>query len=61
MFRVTLANGSRVRCIAFGLGPREQELLAAGTVDLAATLQQDEWQGDIRLQLRVRDFRPAQD
>jgi single-stranded-DNA-specific exonuclease len=59
MFRVSLANGARVRCIAFGHGPREQELLGAGMVDLAATLQQDEWQGDIRLQLRVRDFRPA--
>lgn len=60
MFRATLANGTRARCIAFGHGPREQELVAAGTVDLAATLQQDEWQGDVRLQLRVRDFRPAQ-
>jgi single-stranded-DNA-specific exonuclease len=60
MFRVALANGARVRCIAFSHGPRERELLAAHTVDLAAILQRDEWQGDIRLQLRVRDFRPTQ-
>jgi single-stranded-DNA-specific exonuclease len=60
MFRVALTNGARVRCIAFSHGPRERELLAAHTVDLAATLQRDEWQGDTRLQLRVRDFRPTQ-
>jgi hypothetical protein len=28
-------------------------------VDLAVTVQRDVWRGDERLQLRVRDFRPA--
>lgn len=57
MFRATLPNGTRVRCIAFGLGAREDELRAARAVDLAATLLRDEWENNVRLQLRVRDFR----
>lgn len=56
-FQVALSSRETVRCIAFGLGPRERELAQARQVDLAATLQRDVWQGDERLQLRVRDFR----
>lgn len=59
MFTAALDNRATVRCIAFGMGEREPELRQCDRVDLAATLQRDVWQGDERLQLRVRDFRPA--
>ncbi len=60
-FQAVLSTGATVRCIAFGLGSREAELTGAGRLDLAAILQRDVWQGDVRLQLRVRDFRQASD
>lgn len=56
-FQVAVGGRDTVRCIAFDLGPRERELAQARHIDLAATLQRDVWQGDERLQLRVRDFR----
>jgi single-stranded-DNA-specific exonuclease len=59
-FQALLDTGAGIRCIAFGAGPRERELANLGTVDLAAILQRDVWQGDERLQLRVRDFRPVE-
>ncbi len=58
-FQAVLDTGETVRCIAFGLGPRERALGQATAVDLAVTLQRDVWRGDERLQLRVRDFRPS--
>jgi single-stranded-DNA-specific exonuclease len=58
-FQAVLDSGETVRCIAFGLGPRERELGQLAAVDLAVTVQRDVWRGDERLQLRVRDFRPA--
>jgi single-stranded-DNA-specific exonuclease len=58
-FQAVLDSGGTIRCIAFGLGPRERELARLAAVDLAVTVQRDVWRGDERLQLRVRDFRPA--
>jgi single-stranded-DNA-specific exonuclease len=60
-FTIGLETGESVRCIAFGMGEREGELSALRVADLAATLQRDVWRGDERLQLRVKDFRPATD
>ena len=60
-FTIALDTGESVRCIAFGMGAREGELSAMREADLAATLQRDVWRGDERLQLRVKDFRPAAD
>ncbi len=59
MFTAALDNRAAVRCIAFGMGERETELRHHDRMDLAVTLQRDVWQGDERLQLRVRDFRPS--
>lgn len=47
------------RCIAFGQGERLDELRAAGLVDLACFARPDEWQGARRVELDVKDFRPA--
>lgn len=45
--------------IFFGAGDRIDELTRAGKVDLACDLQHDDWNGNSRLKLHVRDFRPS--
>jgi len=45
--------------IFFGAGHRIDELTRAGKVDLACDLQHDDWNGNSRLKLHVRDFRLA--
>lgn len=60
-FTAGLETGEQVRCIAFGAGAREDEITGWRQADLAATLQRDVWRGDERLQLRVKDFRRAED
>ncbi len=59
MFGAMLDTRATVKCIAFRLGEREEELRASERVDLAVSLQCDTWQDNERLELRVRDFRPA--
>jgi single-stranded-DNA-specific exonuclease len=55
-FRVR-QNGKEVRCIAFGMGNRLDELMsAAGQCCLAFTPQRNEWQGYRSVDLHVRDF-----
>lgn len=57
MFTAVLDTRATAKCIAFRLGDREAELRAMDRVDLAISLQCDTWQGNERLELRVRDFR----
>lgn len=59
MFTAVLDTRATAKCIAFRLGERETELRAMDRVDLVISLQCDTWQGNERLELRVRDFRPA--
>ncbi len=51
------SRGKIIEAIAFRQGPRIQELLQTRYVDLVYAIEQDEWQGQRRLQLRVIDFR----
>lgn len=48
-----------VKAIAFGKADRSKEFLHARTVDLAAVLKIDTWNGNRRLDIEVKDFRPA--
>lgn len=50
-------RGKIVEAIAFRQGSRIDELLKARHVDLVYAIEQDEWQGQRRVQLRVIDFR----
>lgn len=50
-------GGYSLPCIAFGMAPRQGEL--AGELDLLFTPTLNEWKGNISVQLRVRDWRPA--
>lgn len=52
-------RGRLVEAIAFRQGSRIDELLKSRYIDLVYSIEQDEWQGQPRLQLRVTDFRPS--
>ncbi|HEY7035057.1 MAG TPA: single-stranded-DNA-specific exonuclease RecJ [Thermomicrobiales bacterium] len=49
-----------VKAIAFRAAPRSRELMLTRTLDLAANLNLDRWNGQTRLDLEVKDFRPAE-
>ncbi len=51
--------GGTVKAVAFGKAERSKEFLHARTVDLAAVLKIDTWNGNRRLDIEVKDFRPA--
>lgn len=48
-----------VKAVAFGAAPRSRELVLSRSLDLAATLNLDRWNGQTRLDLEIKDFRPA--
>jgi single-stranded-DNA-specific exonuclease len=58
--RLSLGDGEQVRdAIAFSQGDRLEEL--GERVDVVYALEVNEWNGERRLQLNVRDIRPAED
>jgi single-stranded-DNA-specific exonuclease len=52
------ADGQTLDGIAFGMGPRFEEL--GDRVDIVYALEVNEWNGERRLQLNVQDLRPCQ-
>ena len=58
--RLTLSDG-RLACdaIGFRLGHRLEECVPGTYLDLACTLGASSWAGEERLELQLRDFRPA--
>lgn len=58
--RLTLSDGRTSReAIAFRLGMRAGECPPGSRLDLVCTLESNTWNGEERLELQVRDFRPA--
>lgn len=58
--RVQLAApGGSVRGVAFGLAHRSAEFLLNRRVDIAAALKIDQWNGQRRLDVEIKDFRPS--
>ncbi len=53
------AGGRLVQAIAFRAGPRIAELSHARRLDVVYVLEENEWQGNRSLQLRVLDMKPA--
>jgi hypothetical protein len=47
------------RAISFGAADRSRELLIDREIDVVGTLNLDIWNGSVRHQLEVKDFRPA--
>ncbi len=59
--RLTLRDGRAGReAIGFRLGPRAGECPPGSLLDLVCTLESTTWNEEERLELQVRDFRPAQ-
>jgi single-stranded-DNA-specific exonuclease len=57
--RFTLRQGGySLPCIAFGMSERQQDLV--GELDLLFTPVLNEWRGKVSVQLRLKDFRPAE-
>lgn len=52
--------GGVAKAIGFGMAHRSQELLHARRIDIAATLKVDRWNGQRRLDVELKDFRPAE-
>jgi single-stranded-DNA-specific exonuclease len=49
-----------VKAVAFGAAARSRELVLTRNLDLAACLNLDRWNGHTRVDLEVKDFRPAE-
>jgi single-stranded-DNA-specific exonuclease len=47
----------RIQGIAFGMGERASEFRIGDKVDVVYTIDKDEWNGNERLQLKVKDLR----
>jgi single-stranded-DNA-specific exonuclease len=50
----------KVKAIAFGAAERSKEFLFRPDIDVAAYLNLDQWNGQTRLDLEIKDFRPAE-
>ena len=55
--RVVDDAGDQLEAIGWGMGTRATELDQGATVDLAFRLERDDWNGEVRLQARLVDFR----
>lgn len=59
--KLQVGTGRRtVPVLAWGAAGRSGELLRASVVDLAVALSIDRWNGQTRLQVEAKDFRPAE-
>lgn len=56
---LTIGDGRPVRAVFFNAASRSRELVGARNIDLAFTMTEGEWNGP-KLDLLVKDFRPAQ-
>lgn len=45
--------------IAFGMGESSKELQVGQQIDIAYTIAQDTWNGNTRLQLKIKDIKPT--
>jgi single-stranded-DNA-specific exonuclease len=59
MWQAIGSDGKAHGAIFFNAGDRVDELTHVGKVDIAASLQEDTWNGSTRLKIHVKDFRPA--
>lgn len=52
--------GQVIEVIAFGMGDRASEIQEEGYIDIVYTLDENEWNGTKRLQLKVKDFKNSE-
>jgi single-stranded-DNA-specific exonuclease len=48
--------GKVLEAVAFGMGDRSQEIREEEYIDIAYTIDKNEWKGTTRLQLKIKDF-----
>ena len=61
-FLATAADGIPVNCVLFGRAAEYKDIIfGADRIDVAGELDINEFRGERRLQMRVRDIRPAQE
>jgi single-stranded-DNA-specific exonuclease len=59
--RLVLAASNRVcKAVMFGAADRSRELVVNRDIDVVGILSLDTWNGNVRHQLEVKDFRPAE-
>ena len=49
--------GDELEAIGWGMGTRVAELEQGATIDIAFRVERDEWNGEVRIQARLADFR----
>ena len=49
--------GDELEAIGWGMGTRVAELEQGATIDIAFRIERDEWNGEVRIQARLADFR----
>jgi single-stranded-DNA-specific exonuclease len=49
--------GDELEAIGWGMGSRAAELEQGATIDIAFRVERDEWNGEVRIQARLADFR----
>lgn len=59
LWKAQSADGRLHSVVFFSAGDRIDELTRYGRVDLATELHENTWNGQTRLKIQVRDFRPA--
>ncbi len=59
LFDVADRSGNRHQAVFFNAGERSSELQSCGMIDSAMELRRNSWKGQVRLQLQLTDFRPA--
>lgn len=56
--KLVLTNGKvRLDAIGFGMGNRSSEFKKANKIDVVYSIDEDQWNGNKRLQLKLRDFK----
>ena len=48
-------------CIGFGLGEKAKEIKIGDKIDIVYTIDKNEWNGEKKLQLKIKDFRQSKD
>ena len=49
-----------LNAIAFGIGARSSEFHVGDAVDIVYTIDEDRWNGNRKLQLKIKDIKPCQ-
>ena len=54
-------GNSHIDAIAFGMGEREQDARKGNKLNVVYTIDENEWRGNKKLQLKIKDFQKSTD